>query len=888
MQEMKRIKRTIVPFTLAGLLGVNGLILPADVSAAKKINNPGQFSDVASNHWANQYIVKMGLRNVVAGYEDGTFHPDESVTQSQALVMAIRNMGLTEEAEKYKTVAVPYNVPDWAKGSVALAIAKGLIKTSEKQFYPDMPASRAWVAQLMVRMIGKEEEVGKTANTTAFSDAANIPDWAKEYVKTAVSYGVISGYSEGGSYSFKPNRAVTRAEMVSLLGRGEKYLNIESSNTRLGVLQSVNGSVLTITNQSGTQYRYTITSKTKFYNGNQKTTSEALPPNSQLLVIGENGQAEYVEVVTSQGKVDNVKRTKATVEKVFDEAQTVVLRMEDGKLQTYSLARDASVYAGMDKVKLAQLIKGDQVEFVLDAEGKISELNRTNVSKEQSLEGSVYDIDKQNKLLTIKAVNGKLEAYQYTDSTYVEYKNKRFPSIEDLLPGDAVKLELQNGLVSKVIVANASTNAGELGTVKAISAQDKFITLQSENGQIQAYMVAPNAVISLSGTIAPTLADVKVGDKVEVKVENNMIVSLAVKNRTVQGNKDLLSGSIFAIDTTNRILSIKGSNGELRAYEIVPNAEILLTGNSRPSLTDLRKDMLVSIQLNEDNKVIYINADNRTRAEVVYVNPTDRLLTVKLETGETKVYVVDPNVDITIFDVSGEDLRDLRQNDKVALKLSGTKVLEIEVERTFVYRVTENGTTYSNRITAQNERGNARDLIVDGNVTLNIPGILYPKASDVKKGDVLRVTYLGNTLKSVAVVPSVYGQVVAVVPETNKIVVKDLNGVTSEIIAGYGTTIQIGDRQYTNLSALQVGNRVQIAEAAEGAKSILVLTKVEASFTSLDPLGDRIYTTKGSYYLPDSLFNRQVNLQSLLRSFKRDDNIAIYLLNNQVYEIDRN
>jgi hypothetical protein len=81
---------------------------------------------------------------------------------------------------------------------------------------------------------------------------------------------------------------------------------------------------------------------------------------------------------------------------------------------------------------------------------------------------------------------------------------------------------------------------------------------------------------------------------------------------------------------------------------------------------------------------------------------------------------------------------------------------------------------------------------------------------------------------------------------------------------------------------------VQIAEAAEGAKSILVLTKVEASFTSLDPVGDRIYTTKGSYYLPDSLFNRQVNLQSLLRSFSKNDAVAIYLLNNEVYEIDKN
>jgi hypothetical protein len=366
-----------------------------------------------------------------------------------------------------------------------------------------------------------------------------------------------------------------------------------------------------------------------------------------------------------------------------------------------------------------------------------------------------------------------------------------------------------------------------------------------------------------------------------------MVTSLAVKNRSVQSNKDLLSGSIFAIDTANRILSLKGSNGELKAYEIVNNAELLINGASRTALTELKKDMNVSIQLNEDNKIIYINADNRVRAEVLRVNAEDNLLTVKLETGETKVYVVDPRVDITIYDVRGEELRDLQTNDKIAMKLDGTKVTEIEVERSFVYRITENGSTSSNRLTGQDERGNSRDFTINSSVTFTIPGIPYPKPSDVKKGDVLRVTYLGDELKSAAVVPSVYGQVVSVSAETGKVVVRDLNGVTTEFTAGYGTTIQIGDRQYTNINTLQPGNRVQVAEAANGAKSIVVLTKVEAAFTSLDPLGDRIYTTKGSYYLPDSLFNRQVNLQSLLHGLKKNDNVAIYLLNNQVYEVEK-
>jgi hypothetical protein len=112
---MKRTKRTVLPFTLAGFLAVNGIVLPASITQAIPVStNTKQFSDVASNHWANQHVIKMGLRNVVAGYEDGTFRPDESVTKLQALAMAVRNMGLAAETEKYKNANVLYDVPTWA------------------------------------------------------------------------------------------------------------------------------------------------------------------------------------------------------------------------------------------------------------------------------------------------------------------------------------------------------------------------------------------------------------------------------------------------------------------------------------------------------------------------------------------------------------------------------------------------------------------------------------------------------------------------------------------------------------------------------------------------------------------------------------------------------
>jgi hypothetical protein len=80
---------------------------------------------------------------------------------------------------------------------------------------------------------------------------------------------------------------------------------------------------------------------------------------------------------------------------------------------------------------------------------------------------------------------------------------------------------------------------------------------------------------------------------------------------------------------------------------------------------------------------------------------------------------------------------------------------------------------------------------------------------------------------------------------------------------------------------------VQIAGIEVGEQSILVLDKMETTFTQLDSYGDRIYTAKGSYYLPESLFTRQLNLESVLESLRKNDKVNIYMFKNEVYEVEK-
>ncbi|WCK54303.1 S-layer homology domain-containing protein [Aneurinibacillus sp. Ricciae_BoGa-3] len=896
---MKRVKRSIIPFTFAGLMSVTSLGWTTTAFGA--VN----FSDVPDNHWASQYITKMGLRGVASGYEDGTFHPNFTVTQAEALSLAMRNMGLKSAAESYKgTSGKSYNAPAWAKGYIGLAIDKGLIKPTENRFTPGQPATRAWVAQLMVRMINKDSEAAANTGASNFLDSSSIPSWASRYVKTAVDYGILSGYADNGGYVFKPNQAITRAEMLTLLSNGEKYLDIESNQTQVGTLQAINHTALAIkSSNNNTVHTYAITDQTIFYDHKKKVTVDDIKPASEAIVIGDGTNASYVELTGdtgnsagtggagntgSNGDTSSANTVmKVTVEKVYPEANTLIVKDDNSKLTTYAVDSQVKLNGnGGTLTNISQLMSGDVIQATVSPDGKIIEIARTGESQASPLQGTVYDVDASSKLITIKSASGKLAAYQYSDSTTVDYKNHRFPTVGDLKQGDSVKLVVDGqNIVSSITLQAAQDAPGVTGTVKTILPDQNFITVQKDDGTLQAYKVDPNVTVTLNGTSSAAISDVQSGDQISLTADNGTVTAIAVTNRTSTDQPGMINGTVYAVDQTNRIVSLKMASGDLKAYELAATApQIVVNGITNPALSDLKKDMNVSVQLDSDNKIIYINADNRVKAQISRIDMDNRLLTVKLTTGELKVYIVSNNVTIVAHDLRTIDIGDLRVGDNVSMTLSGSQVGKIEVERAIVYRIT-NVNTSVNLLTGQDDAGNIRNFDLSSGITFTAPGNPYPKASDVKVGDVIKGTYLGDTLKSIALLPSITGTVVSVDTDNNKFSVRDYNGVLTDVPFNTGSIINSGDLQYASLNALHKGDRVQVADATNNTKTVSVMKAIQTTFTSLDPLGDRVYTTVGSYYLPQSLFNRLPNLDTTLRGINKNDKIVIYQFNNEVYDI---
>ncbi|OUQ56640.1 hypothetical protein B5E58_10470 [Tyzzerella sp. An114] len=147
----------------------------------------------------------------IVGYDDGTIRPENQITRAE--VAAIYYRLLTDYARTMNlsrtTNFTDVNANSWYNTSVATLTNMGIISGyPDGTFKPDAPISRAELATIA----SKFSEL--TEGTSTFTDVAG--HWAEDYINFAYTYGWISGYPDN---TFKPNQAITRAEVMSLTNR---------------------------------------------------------------------------------------------------------------------------------------------------------------------------------------------------------------------------------------------------------------------------------------------------------------------------------------------------------------------------------------------------------------------------------------------------------------------------------------------------------------------------------------------------------------------------------------------------------------------------------------------------------------------------------------------
>ncbi|MDQ0245530.1 SpoIID/LytB domain protein [Bacillus fengqiuensis] len=182
----------------------------------KEYENYVNFKDVTDTHWAETYINDLSQKNIISGYSDRTFRPNNTVTRAQFTKIMINSIGYGLVFNQQSFPDVPKD--DWANPYVEAAIQNGLLLQTEvgTHFNSNVPITR----EEMAVMIGRALQLSPVSRPEKFTD--NYQMKRPGLVEAVSEAGILDGYSDG---TFKPKNFLSRAQAAKVI-----YLEMEKTN----------------------------------------------------------------------------------------------------------------------------------------------------------------------------------------------------------------------------------------------------------------------------------------------------------------------------------------------------------------------------------------------------------------------------------------------------------------------------------------------------------------------------------------------------------------------------------------------------------------------------------------------------------------------------------
>ena len=223
---MKKASKILLTLALAISLVMPTLAAPVDYGAELE-NQPSKsyaqkFSDVPKSHWAFNYVAEMADRNVLNGYPDGRFYPENNVTRGEFAKIMTLAAGLPLDTNATSSYTDVRN-SDWYCPYIETAryYLSGYSSNGGNYYKPNDNALREDIAVALVKLKGYSTDGFDLSILQAmFTDWQSISAGAQKYVAVAVEQGLISGYEDR---TFRGQAGVTRAETATLLWRAYQY-----------------------------------------------------------------------------------------------------------------------------------------------------------------------------------------------------------------------------------------------------------------------------------------------------------------------------------------------------------------------------------------------------------------------------------------------------------------------------------------------------------------------------------------------------------------------------------------------------------------------------------------------------------------------------------------
>lgn len=490
-------------------------------------NMISSFSDM-DNHWAEQYVDIMNALDIVQGYLNSSFGPDDYVTYSESITMIVRALGYTDRSL----------IGDWPYDYFVKAAELGIVKdvklSSGYATRGDIALMLYNVVNCKIVKINDNNEIEKTENTlldnigskeidTITLDYLEKP--SKINIEEYLFHNAVIYYNLNNEivYIEKINTKQFDGKVTTQLTNNKIFVTDKNGNIKVfdftGVPVYFNGAKGKVSsllntfvsviydeddeNKSANGIKVTkvtdvldVNKKDIYVEGSTKFMDKYLPLNKDKTPVYDNifitGDAEKLKDIKEKDvlyfyETDeyNFRKTKLTIEVVRNKIIGKISKISNGRNEIkYEI--NGQYYSLSPNFNETEIIKlGYEVEALLDKDNKIIRFYITKYFNDPKTYGLVIGT-KDGK----KTNGSRKETILPQVKIIDQFGNKKIYEIEE----DSDILSLNNSAFNPVIFANLKTNDmikfdvednGKIKLIKKIETYDFSEAYDSVSGTIK-------------------------------------------------------------------------------------------------------------------------------------------------------------------------------------------------------------------------------------------------------------------------------------------------------------------------------------------------------------------------------------------------------------------
>ena len=198
----------------------------------------GSFSDVSDSAWYATEVNTLVELDVLSGYEDGTFRPNNAVTRAEFVTAVCKCFDLTDGADSGFS-----DVSGWASGYINAAVERGwIVGMGDGTFQPNANLTRAQVTPILNKALERTGSgFAADAVTPEFVDVPSS-HWAYEHIAeaadpvgSAIETGCTVRVTATNGLNLRSSASTTSSVVTVLPTGAELTVTSVESNGWLGV-----------------------------------------------------------------------------------------------------------------------------------------------------------------------------------------------------------------------------------------------------------------------------------------------------------------------------------------------------------------------------------------------------------------------------------------------------------------------------------------------------------------------------------------------------------------------------------------------------------------------------------------------------------------------------